>query len=1582
MDSTRRGVTGRARGGANQDWILRAILTICGVLLAWTALPAAAQDWSKVPGVAIAYLESPDRWPLLGYPYSWDEAYLGSPSITIMPDGTYIATHDVFGSGTDENTTWVYRSSNKGASWTQLGSISNQFWSTVFQLNGTLYIWGYTNGDNGDIVIRSSHDNGSTWSSPVTLRTGDYGGTANTPVIYNGRIWIAVGGNRVMSASTSSTLLNSSNWTLSDSASSSTQPFGDDWQGWSEGQVVASPQTGVVVLPKIRGLPNTALIRINSPEDARSPQAGDWVSLPGGEKKFGMQYDAVSGRFYALTNVVLPAHANDDSLRNEPEMIRNTGAMLSSKDLVNWDVEQIFLYTSNIDTESDQTGWGEAFQYFQFAIDGNDLAVVSRTALDVGDGQNDPPRGHDSNLITFHVIDDFRTAAPNQYLKIQDGTVNRYERTQHNHAPLGTFALGSTFNGVALTNPNGLSADGDGYVYIREAGGRMLKFDAAGNFVQTVTSLPSGASWTTGTKSIAGPSRDNRSWIKNSNGDWADPLNWFYWGRPDTNEEIATFGSAISSSRTITMNQDFTVKGLHYLPNAGGRYDISGSGTLIMEADTGHALIDVEAGVQRAYVNVWLNDHTNITTYQPDTEFNFYGGLDLHGKLLFILGPGTTRIRGNFVMNGGRLVLDGQHFLSFTSTSVNTLDGVFEFDPARGLPLNVGDSYNLIDGLSNFNGQQFTSIVMPELANLRGWDLSTFYSNGIVKVVEVLSPEWMVDASGDWAELPNWKYRARPDSNKEIVTLGSVITANRTITMNQNYSVKGLHYLSGAGGRYDITGSGTLTLDADSGHALIDVEAGAQRAYVNVKLNDHTNITTYQPSAEFNFYGGLDLNGKLLFVLGPGTTRIRGNFQMNGGRLVLDGQHFLSFASTSVNTLDGTFEFAPAPGLSLALGAHYNLIDGLSNFNGQRFTSIVLPELDNLLGWNYDSFYSNGEVDVIAVLSPEWAADANGNWLDSPSWKYRAKPDSNLEVASFKAINTATRYAYINAGQTVTVKGLDFDSPNRYVIDGDGALTLQSGGSNAVINVRQGSPWIRVDTRFSSNVDAALAAGTELSFRDTLNLNGAAFSLTGGGRVSIADHLTMNGGRFVVDGLSKVVFNSTSAGLLNLNGYLQFAPAAGIALTAGSSYDLIDGESYLSGATFNSIVLPTAPDATGWDTGSFYSDGKVKLISVPAPTWTKASSGNWTDAINWLYSCRPDSNLEIATFASATASAATVTLNSTYAVKGLRFNSTNKYTLGGSGAINLDADTGHAVLDVLVGNHEVQVPLKLYDMTDATLAANTALRLSGSLNLNGQTLNVSGPGTLTVAGPVQCEGATINLQNNSTVAFSSGYINLTSGTVLSGNGMVNSLVFNGGRVSPGESTGTLWMVGGYGQSASGQLDIEITYAGQHDSVVVLGGASLSGKLKLTRLDGYVPTRGASFTVLTAQSVSGQFATIEGLTVNSNLSLAVTYTGTSVLVTAALPGDANLDGKINLADLQILGDHWNGSSLSWSLGDFNGDGKVNLSDLQIVGDHWSGSAADFAAFAATIPEPGGVGMALCLVLIAPGRRYRRVRGLRC
>jgi hypothetical protein len=98
-------------------------------------------------------------------------------------------------------------------------------------------------------------------------------------------------------------------------------------------------------------------------------------------------------------------------------------------------------------------------------------------------------------------------------------------------------------------------------------------------------------------------------------------------------------------------------------------------------------------------------------------------------------------------------------------------------------------------------------------------------------------------------------------------------------------------------------------------------------------------------------------------------------------------------------------------------------------------------------------------------------------------------------------------------------------------------------------------------------------------------------------------------------------------------------------------------------------------------------------------------------------------------------------------------------------------------------------------------------------------------------------------------------------------------------------------------------------------------------------------------------------TVEGTGTNPpgvNTIVEATVTAVTRNNIATIPGDANLNKQVNLADLTILGGNFNTSNKIWQQGDFNGDKLVNLADLTILGGRFNTNAATAAG--AAVPEP--------------------------
>ncbi|MDQ8193686.1 sialidase family protein [Coraliomargarita sp. SDUM461004] len=496
------------------------------------------QSHAAVPGVIINEITSP-RWSFL------NAVYVSDPSLLVLSNGDYLASHAQFGNGAgsaESGQTQVFRSTDKGLTWAPTNGgdcLHGILRASLFEYDGVVYLSGSDHDTKGSQwVMMRSEDFGATWETAVF----DSGGfaTPDNLIPYQERFWLA-------SSTSSASFPVGADPFLEESwlRQSGFPPAHNSWLAGGyrrvdnfigEGQIAASEDLGLNILSKVRLLPYLAISTVNASNGRVSFDPDlDFVPFCGGEKKVSVRYDVVSGKYYALANPIMSIHAGNSLA---PDLIRNTAALFSSRDLLHWRMEQIFLYSENLSYEG--------FQYFNFDFDGDDLVLVSRTAFDVGGHK--PPRGHDSNLLTFHRIVDFRTAKHSHRLRIENGVIQRYEPTALSDAPLGTFALGSQFDGAPFLHPDGIAYQ-EGQVYVRARSGRVLRFDTMGNFLAVVDQAavsfqPSSV--------VIPPVDENRyTWTGRGGDEWANPRNWYYFSPPQASGGTAIFGSAADADSTV-----------------------------------------------------------------------------------------------------------------------------------------------------------------------------------------------------------------------------------------------------------------------------------------------------------------------------------------------------------------------------------------------------------------------------------------------------------------------------------------------------------------------------------------------------------------------------------------------------------------------------------------------------------------------------------------------------------------------------------------------------------------------------------------------------------------------------------------------------------------------------------------------------------------------------------------------------------------------------------------------------------------------------------------------------------------------
>jgi iduronate 2-sulfatase len=338
--------------------------------------------------------------------------HIGSPSLCVLPDGSYLASHDLFGPKSNEYqlaSGRIYRSEDLGKTWRHLTDLKGFFWSNLFVNRGAVYALG-TDKHHGRLVIRRSADSGRTWSDPAVIAEGQWH-TAPVPVIeHDGRLWRAIEDAhtsnkwgeryraRMLSALATGDLLDPAGWTLGDALARDTTWLSGDFAAWLEGNAVADPDGNIVNILRVdnsRVPEKAAMVRVSKDgTTATFDPAQDIIDFPGGAKKFTIRKDPAAPGYWSLATIIPARHA----AAGRPSGIRNTLALVYSTDLRTWETRCILLYHPDVAKHG--------FQYVDWQFDGDDLIAACRTAWD--DAEGGARNNHDANFLTFHRWKNFR----------------------------------------------------------------------------------------------------------------------------------------------------------------------------------------------------------------------------------------------------------------------------------------------------------------------------------------------------------------------------------------------------------------------------------------------------------------------------------------------------------------------------------------------------------------------------------------------------------------------------------------------------------------------------------------------------------------------------------------------------------------------------------------------------------------------------------------------------------------------------------------------------------------------------------------------------------------------------------------------------------------------------------------------------------------------------------------------------------------------------------------------------------------------------------------------------------------------
>lgn len=525
-------------------------------------------------------------------------------------------------------------------------------------------------------------------------------------------------------------------------------------------------------------------------------------------------------------------------------------------------------------------------------------------------------------------------------------------------------------------------------------------------------------------------------------------------------------------------------------------------------------------------------------------------------------------------------------------------------------------------------------------------------------------------------------------------------------------------------------------------------------------------------------------------------------------------------------------------------------------------------------------------------------------------------------------------------------------------------------------------------------------AGNRLEMNGTLNVDGR--------NVSQAP-LTIGGTVNIVDGLANLRLNAGSPADPNrleggaINGPGELSSVDNVALyghgTIGASIDMDGGNSELL-ADDGTLTLSGAIQDVG-TLGTADSDGVLNVTNVWSTSDTdvvRLNGGELTGAtINnfgpggirgaGLVSARVQNDTLIGADSGGMLVVDTPLNNNDWD------GPANAGTLQATGGATLELHDNAAFLfngTVAANNGTVRAvgfelefdPGSTLELSDGGVYRSTqATDIGGTVTVGGgaaSRLQVGGTVVLesssatTLAGDLIVDNPVTRVEAGATFAGGGRIVNPAGRLLQLEDGAdVDVLVQNRGTLalgnSPGQTTGA-----DFEQTAAGLLEIELAGTGlaDYDRMSLTGVADLDGELAVSLLGGFAPALGDVFTLVTAASVLGQFASedFSSASLDPGLAWDVLYNPTSVQLAVIeelfLAGDYNEDGTVDAADYTVWRDNL-GQAIVLPNEDAT-PGMVTQEDYDVWKANFGAVLGAGSGSLASVPEPGTLGLVLLLL----------------
>jgi len=190
------------------------------------------------------------------------------------------------------------------------------------------------------------------------------------------------------------------------------------------------------------------------------------------------------------------------------------------------------------------------------------------------------------------------------------------------------------------------------------------------------------------------------------------------------------------------------------------------------------------------------------------------------------------------------------------------------------------------------------------------------------------------------------------------------------------------------------------------------------------------------------------------------------------------------------------------------------------------------------------------------------------------------------------------------------------------------------------------------------------------------------------------------------------------------------------------------------------------------------------------------------------------------------------------------------YSSGGAGTVSIAGENSELIStsSLYVGYSGVGSISVSDHGTLTTTSATIGLETSsdGTVTVAGLGSQWNSSGSIFVGDNIYGGSGLLKLENGGAVSALSG-VTITTASELAGSGTVYGAVTNYGILSPGNSPGLLTIHG----NVNIKLDFELASSASYDRLMIDGTLNLGGVIAVRLIDGYQPSPGASFPLLSA-----------------------------------------------------------------------------------------------------------------------------------